>query len=147
MTGDGGHVHDHARLLVRLRHLSDEFADDEGGAGEVHADDLVPLSRRQLGDGARRAVLFHQEPVTQDACVVDEAVQSAELLVRPADERRDVRLVGDVELPAGDPGGERRELLLGDVTDGDFGAGFVQSLGEVRPHSLGAAGDDDLELV
>ncbi len=135
-----------------LDHLRDDVARHERRAGEVHADDRVPLLLRELLDRARLAVLLHEEPVAQDARVVDEAVEPAHRAVRPLDERAHVGLVRDVELARVDLArtlaecNGLRETGFVDVADGDLRARLDEANREMTAHPAGAARDDDLQV-
>ena len=152
MARDRRHVHDHAGALFGRYHLGYDIAHHQRGAGEVDADDRVPLILGQLDDFPGGAIFLDQQTVAQDSGVVDEAVEATHRAVGPLDEGTDIRFAADIELAGVDftwrafaRFGEGGEAFFLDVTDGNLRAGFRQALRKVSAHALSATGDDDLE--
>src|SRR3954452_2525956 len=84
---DGGDHHDRAARVVGA-HGPRGLARGEEDAGEVHADDAIPLVERHVDELERRL----------DAGVVDHEVEAAERLARLPEAARHLVLVRDVHL-------------------------------------------------
>ncbi len=145
MASDGRDVHHHARRFG-LDHVRGDLARHHGRADEVHVEHSAELLGRKLHDLPRAATLLHQEPVADDAGVVDEPVEAAHRVGRPRDEGGDASLVAHVEHPSMDACVEAGEALGVHVPDGDLRPRSMETLGEVTAHARRAARDDDLEL-
>ena len=96
MPGDRADVDDARPLRAGRDHLRRELAGAQERAGQIDRDDAVPLLEAHLLHDAGLLVRLDQQPVAEDAGVVDERVETAEPLVRLVDEAGDVGFVGDV---------------------------------------------------
>lgn len=112
--------------------------------GGVDAYDTVPYRLGRRG---------HSVELVHDARVVDEDVETPELLGDALDEGLDFGLVGDVRPGDEDPTLVRLPLLLDlvepllvHVADGDLAAGVEERLGDRLAKSPSCAGDGNCDL-
>ena len=104
-SGDGAGVDDRATVTLLLE-LDDRVLAPEEHAAEVHRDQAV-----EVVDGV--LLEAHPEPRRRDADVVEEDVESAELLDRGGDHAGDLLVLGDVALDLDGDAARRLDLADG----------------------------------
>src|SRR5579883_1279848 len=137
LRDDAGDVDDAAR--ARLHHRRQRLLDAEMRAGEVGANDGIPV------------LLFHAhgQAIAGDGGVVDENIEPAEFLEDLLEAGFDLFGLGDIHFDRegfaaarGDFGGQRGELFFVASGNGDLGAGLGESQSGVPADSLRRTGDD-----
>ncbi len=92
-AGNRRDVHDHACAL-KLHQLRRDLAGAEEHPREVDIDHRLPLGQAHLAD--HPVLDLEQQAVAQDAGIVDQAVEAAEILGDLCDHAADLLFVGDI---------------------------------------------------
>ncbi|CAI8860891.1 hypothetical protein EMIT048CA2_250084 [Pseudomonas chlororaphis] len=150
-TGDRGNIDDRAAGF-QLDHLRRDFAGAEEYAGEVDVDHRLPLGQAHLGHFA--VLDLEQQAVAQDAGVIDQAVNGAEVCGDLGDHVFHLLFIGDVaQVGAGldsrglAGGNGLVELFLVQVDQRQPGAFAGEILRHGAAQTLATAGDNDYFVI